>query len=167
MPPENLNEIFEDLKVDCNSLDFECIDQPRRFMKWSEKFARAIKDRDTAKKAASLLRSDTSMDIRSRPEAYHLEKVTEGGVQATLESLDTVKEADDEVIEANYIMNVMAGAKDAFEQRRSMLESLIKLYISGYFSQVRPDSRFIQSEADRGTAAQRELLNKLGKRKSD
>ena len=153
-----ITEIEKDLEIDKDNLDFACLDQPRRFMKWSVEYAEAIRVRDEAKRKASVIKSNTNLDIRTRPAEYGIEKATEGSINAALESNEEVNKAEKEISDAQYAVNIYGAAKEALDQRRSMLERLVALYISGYFSQVRLNTEAVGKIGDEATEHQRSLL---------
>lgn len=155
MEDNKITEIEEDLRIDKDNLDVECIDQPRRFMKWSIKFAEAMRGRDEAKRNVSITRSNLSLDIRSRPDAYGIAKATEAAVNDTLEGIDDIKEAEKEVSNAQYVVNIFSAAKEAFDQRKSMLEKIVALYLAGYYSQPKLDTEQVGKLAEEGTEAQK------------
>jgi hypothetical protein len=154
----DITEIEKDLEIDKNNLDFSCLDQPRRFLKWSVEYAEAIRIRDEAKRRASVIKSNTNLDIRTRPSAYGIEKATEGSINAALESNEEVNKAEKEISDAQYAVNIYSAAKEALDQRRSMLERLVALYISGYYSQVKLDTTQVGKLADDATEHQKSLL---------
>jgi hypothetical protein len=159
-----VTEIEKDLDIDKNNLDVECIDQPRRFMRWSVEYAEAIRIRDEAKRKASVTKSNVNLDIRSRPSAYGIEKATEGSINAALESNEEVNTAEKAISDAQYAVNIFGAAKEALDQRRSMLERLVALYISGYYSQVKLGTEAVGKLSDEATAHQKSLLQARRKR---
>jgi len=158
MEDKQISEIELDLEIDKNNLDSACIDQPRRFLHWSVEYAEAIRLRDEAKRRSMVTKSNINMDIRSRPQEYGIEKATEGSINAALESNEEVNKAEKEVSDAQYAVNIFSAAKEALDQRRSMLERLVALYISGYYSQVKLPTDQVGKLADEATAHQKSLL---------
>ena len=153
-----ITQIEKDLEIDKDNLDFACLDQPRRFMKWSVEYAEAIRIRDEAKRSASVIKANTNLDIRTRPSEYGIEKATEGSINAALESNEEVNKAEKEISDAQYAVNIYSAAKEALDQRRSMLERLVALYISGYYSQVKLDTTQVGKIGDEATEHQKSLL---------
>ena len=153
-----ITEIEQDLEIDKNDLSTACLDQPRRFMKWSVEYAEAVRVRDEAKRKTSVVKSNINMDVRARPSAYGIDKVTEGSINAALESNEEVNQAEKAVSDAQYAVNIYSAAKEALDQRRSMLEKLVALYISGYFSEVKLNNEGIGKLADDATEHQKSLL---------
>lgn len=158
-------ELDQDLNLDKDNLDFECLDQPNRFMRWSVNMADAIKQRDWAKRQVQITRSEMSVDIRTNPNKYGLEKATEGSVAATLETLKEISDVENAYIESQRVANIYSSAKEAFEQRKKMLELLTQLYLSGYYSRPKQEMEAVTKMADTGTEEQKEAL-RLRMRKS-
>lgn len=153
-----ITEIEQDLGIDKDNLDFECMDQPKRFFRWSVTYAEAVRSRDEAKRKASIVKSNINLDVRSRPEEYGLTKPTEGSISAVVDSSEEVNKAEVVVSDAQYAVNIYSAAKEALDQRRSMLEKLVALYISGYYSQVKLGTEQVGKLADEATEHQKTLL---------
>jgi hypothetical protein len=137
---EEIKEIENDLNVDKNALDFESIDQPRRFFKYAVMSAKVKKESSLLKRQATIKRAECAFDIRSRPAAYGLEKITDNAVFNVVESQDEVRKADEAYEESIYNYNIFEAAKQAFEQRKTTIENLVKLYNQGYWSRPRTES---------------------------
>jgi hypothetical protein len=165
-----VTEIENDLNIDKNNLDVECMDQARRFMKWSVDYAEAVRVRDEAKRKASIVKSNINLDVRSRPDEYGLgSKPTVDSVSAIVDSHEEVNKAETMVSDAQYAVNIFGAAKEALDQRRAMLERLVSLYISGYYSQPKLGTEEVGRLADDATQVQKELLSKaiLARRKKE
>jgi len=166
----NITEIEQDLEIDKDNLDVECMDQARRFMKWSVTYADAIRSRDEAKRKASIVKSNINLDVRCRPKEYGLgDKPTVDSVNAVVDSHEEVNKIETEVSDAQYAVNIFSAAKEALDQRRAMLERLVSLYISGYYSQPKLGTEEVGKLAADATADQRALLSKtmLARRKKE
>ena len=165
----NVSEIELDLLIDPNNLDVACLDQARRFMKWSVTYAEAIRSRDDAKRKASIVKSNINLDVRARPEEYGVTKPTEGSISAVVDSNEEVNKAEIVVSDAQYAVNIFSAAKEALDQRRAMLERLVSLYISGYYSQPKLGTEEVGKLADDATKDQKALLAKsmLARRKKE
>ena len=162
--------IEQDLEIDANNLDIECMDQARRFMKWSVTYAEALRARDEAKRQASIIKSNINLDVRSRPEEYGLSnKPTVDSIAAVVDSSEEVSKADVLVSDAQYAVNIFSAAKEALDQRRAMLERLVSLYISGYYSQPRLNTEEVGKMADAATEEHKAHLSKamLARRKKE
>lgn len=136
----------KDLEIDKFALDAECLDQARRFMVWSEQLANAMADRDHTEQKLKVTEAQVEQNIRNNPP---VEKLTEAGVKSLIILNEGVKKIHEEFIEASHKANIMLAAKQAMEQRRSMLENLVKLYLSGYWA----DPKIKAEDGDKMTQA--------------
>lgn len=157
---QQIKSIYDDLKIDHNSLGFECLDQPSKFFKWAEELSRFNWERNDVKKKIATTRATKDMEIRRNPKEYGLEKVTEAAVQSLLDQDEEVKALEEDYIYTQYLVDILTAAKEAFLQRKSMLESLVSLYISGYFSEPRINTKAMEKFAEEGTNAVKETLQK-------
>lgn len=161
----------EDLKIDKYALDTECLDQSRRFAQWSENLANALTERDRADQKIKIIEAQVEQDIRIRPQNYIGTdgKLTEAGVRSLVLLNEEVRLAREEHIDAVHKVNIMTTAKQAFEQRRSMIENLVKLYLSGYWADPKIKKEDDHSLGQISTDKEIEALSKssrLQKRKS-
>jgi len=166
----NVGEIEQDLEIDKDNLDVECMDQARRFMKWSVTYAEAIRARDEAKRQASILKSNFNLAVRSRPDDYGIgSKPTVDSVAAVVDSSEEVSKAETAVSDAQYAVNIFSAAKEALDQRRAMLERLVSLYISGYYSEPKLGTEEVGRLADDATKDQKANLARamLARRKKE
>lgn len=155
----DVSEIEVDLEIDKDNLDVECMDQARRFMRWSVIYAEAIRNRDAAKRKATITKSNMNLDVRSRPEEYGLNnKPTVDSITAVVDSSEEVNAVETAVSDAQYAVNIFSAAKEALDQRRAMLERLVSLYISGYYSQPKLGTEEVGKLADDATADQKAIL---------
>ena len=136
----------KDLEIDKFSLDAECMDQSRRFAKWGKLWSDAEKERDE-------IEARTAMDVRTNPEKYGLNKVSESGVESSVNS-------NQEVINIRHRVSVLRVAKNAFEQRRSMLEKMVDLFLSGYWAEPRLPKQSQEDLSQAGTEDQKQALKK-------
>jgi hypothetical protein len=129
-----LTEFEKDLEIDKFSLDAECLDQPRKFMKWSADYADSLAERDRADQKLEVTKAQVEQEVRKNPELYGLDKVTEASIKAAVTISREVDVAFEEWVEAKHRVGIMMAAREALEQRKNMLENLVKLFLSGYWS---------------------------------
>ena len=130
---------FEELLIDRYKLEEECADQPRRSMEWGEKYAEAIFDRDKAKQNLKIVAAQVQQRVRQDPDLYGVvagqRGVTEGAIQAALDTNQEILDAEDLVLEAEKNLQIMKTAKDAFlSDRKSQLTNLVHLQLGQYYS---------------------------------
>lgn len=128
----------EQLKLDKYNLDDCAIEQPDLYAEWGIKWADAVDVRDRQKDFLAVVRSECDYEIRATPSEFGWEKLdkapTEAFISAAIPSHPSYKEANEAYLEACHDVNILVIAKDAFEQRRKMIEVLQQLYSGNYFS---------------------------------
>jgi hypothetical protein len=124
----------KDIKIDETLLDLECTDQPELMMRYSQHCAQMEKEKDEAKEDMEFTKADLDRDIRSNPEKYKLEKITDKVAESTVLLQDRYIKASEKYIQAKYEWMVAKGAVEAISARKDMLEALIKLYLGQYFA---------------------------------
>lgn len=60
------SEYNEDLKIDFNSLEKCWQNQASNYMKWSEKWANAVAERDRAKELVEVVRAEVDGEVRAK-----------------------------------------------------------------------------------------------------
>jgi hypothetical protein len=123
-----------DIEIDETSLDVECLNQAVLMMKYTRHEAKCEKERDLSKEALGLVKAELDKKIRTNPEKYGLEKITEGAIAALILQSKEYKEANEEYMETVYEANVAAGAVKSVDQRKKMLELLVQLHGQSYFA---------------------------------
>jgi len=162
-----------DVKIDKFSLDTECLDQPRRFKKWSDLLADAIKDQKVAERRYRVAKAEALMEIRRKDGKdisrysfkkdktfrYSLDKLTDAVVAAAVECHPNVVAADLERAECEHSVGILFGAKDAMKDRREELKNLVSLFLSGYWAEPRIKSSDQEELVDAATSKQKEELH--------
>jgi hypothetical protein len=124
----------QDLKIDETSLDVEWLDQPVLFMKYARHSAEKEKEKDEAKEELELTKAELDKEIRSFPDRFGIEKITDKVVENTILLQKDYKEASETFLQAKFEWMVAKGAVDAFNQRKEALENLVKLNGQSYFA---------------------------------
>ena len=130
-----MSEYESDVFIDIHALDEELFRQPSLFIKWAEKAANATTERDRIKNKLELVRGEVALDFRENPDSYKF-KITEETVKALVETDNDVVMLKEELLKANEEVNILTAAKMAIEQKKSMLESVVKLYQTGYWGEL-------------------------------
>jgi hypothetical protein len=124
----------DDIRIDETALDIEWLDQPALFLRYSRHAALKEKEKDEAKEALDLVKAELDKEIRSFPDRFGLEKITDKAVENTIPMQPDYKEASENFIQAKYEWNIAKGAVDAFNQRKEALENLSRLNGQNYFA---------------------------------
>jgi hypothetical protein len=161
----------EEILIDPNNLDLECLHQPSLFMKYSEMMAQAEANYDVSKRNLDRVIAKISLQIRKNKKLYieGSEKLTESMIQCLLDDDETIQDAQDEVGRCKHELKILTGIVSAFEQRKRSLNNLVTLYGQQYFSG--PDTMrqlnrdFIKTQAENKT--KEKILAKLNQRKTN
>lgn len=152
---KELNYI-EDVRIDKNNLDDCLINQAELRAKWNAAWAEATKEKQLAKRKLDLVTSELEQEARSNWEVLGFAKApTDQMVKNWIPTQDLYDAANLDLIDKTYKVNVLSGAKDAFDDRRTGLTDIIKLWLNNYYA----DENMIGKEA-------RDLLEEIRRDKS-
>lgn len=139
----NKDEYTNDIEIDPDELDIECLRQPSLFGKYSRAEAKAKRNYAIAYENVKVTRSELIKLAGGNKELSNAQKV-----EAFYRTHPKHIEAKEQFIEAEYEMNIATAAVFAFNQRKSMLENLVRLGLADYFA--RPsEPRNVKEELDK------------------
>ena len=124
----------QDIKIDDSCLDIECLDQAALFLKYARNASEKRKELDEEKQSLDITKANLDAAIRKNPENYEIEKVTEGAIQSSILNNKRYQEAYQKYLDTKYETDMAQNAVSAFNQRKDMLEALIKLHGQSYFA---------------------------------
>ena len=124
----------QDMYIDEDALDLECLEQATLMIKYSTKLADLKKERDLKKEEMDLVKAELDKEIRGNPESFDIVKITETVVTNTIIAQEKYKDIMKKYLTAKYEVDVATGVVSAVEQRKSMIEALIKLHGQQYFA---------------------------------
>jgi hypothetical protein len=116
-------------EFDPNRLDEEWLKQPRLFYEHATYLAKCRKEYEQAKAQREVVEGELARNIRKNPESYGLEKTTDDIVKKTIPIQQEMQEAETNVIETQYAMNMAQAAVDALSHRKTALENDTSLRI--------------------------------------
>lgn len=125
-----------ELRIDCDNLDVEFLLQSQLFMKYAEACADARFVMDKAKEVLDIVKAEIDADIRSNPGKYDIgdKKITETFVSGLVLRQERYHETAMRYIEARHEYEILSAAVEAFQQRKSALENLVRLHGQSYFA---------------------------------
>jgi len=136
------DDYLQDIEIDPDELDIECLRQASLFSKYGKREAIAKRNYAIAYENVKVIRSELIQLAGGMKELSNAQKV-----EAFYRTHPKHIEAKKQFIEAEYEMNIANSAVFAFNQRKSMLEQLTKLCLADYFA--RPsEPRNIREELD-------------------
>lgn len=129
-----MSEFTDDLKIDKYALDEEAATHSEKYGEWILKYSQAVLERDRQKQKVDLLRAQLSKRYRKKLATSAVKRVTDAMVEVEVTCDEELQEELDTLHQMNYAVNVLAGAKSAFDQRKKAISDLTQLFISSYFS---------------------------------
>jgi hypothetical protein len=120
--------------IDETALDKECIRLPSDYLKFAHLSAEAKRDVNEAEAALSVIKADLSKKIRSKPDRYGIDKVTETAITFEILLQDDYKEAEEAVNTARHRYEMAQAVVWAMEHKKRALSLLVDLHGAGYFS---------------------------------
>ena len=164
---ENNEFDFEqDLAIDPSRLDEEWLAHPVVYMKYCNALTDITQERDKQKEKLEVVKAELDRDIRSDPEKFGLAKITEGAISSVLILQPKYKDAQEELNNLTYQVNMIGNAVKAFEHRKKALEAMVDLYINQYWAgpkeprNLPAGKRMADIALGKITGKQRDELNK-------
>lgn len=135
----NLDEDFnydveQDVNIDPEQLDVECVKQPVIFNHYCQAFAVAENQMDNAKLEKEKTENELAFKIRNNSEEFGLNKSTDKAVESAVIIQPEYTEAIEKYNQAKYEYNIMKGIVRALDQKNSRLDGLIRLHAQSYFA---------------------------------
>jgi hypothetical protein len=153
----------DDIKIDESSLDVEWLDQPSLMMKYARHAAQCRLEMDKAKEALELVKAELDKEIRSFPDRFGIEKITDKVVENTIPMQPDYKEAINNFIKARFESDVAYGAVKAMETRKDALENLGRLMGLQYFAGPRMPRDLHEERTAKQTKANQTVTFKRGR----
>lgn len=154
----------EDIKIDDTALDVEWLEQPGLMLRYSRHAANARMEVDKAKEAFELTKAELDKEIRSYPDRFGIEKITDKVVENTLPMQKDYKEASERLINAKFELDVANGALRAMEARKDALENLARLLGLQYFAGPKIPRNLSEEKESRQTKINSSIANKIRSR---
>lgn len=123
-----------DMMIDETALDVEWLEQASLMMKYARNAAELSRQLDLKKEALDLVKAELDKAIRSKPERYGIEKITEGAINSTIITHKDYAKANQEMIDARYELDIARSAVRAVDARKDALENLVRLHGQQYFA---------------------------------
>jgi hypothetical protein len=123
------------LAIDKFSLDKEWVEQPKTYMTYARKLARATKRAVEAKAGIKLAYAQCGEKIRDDPEAYGLRKATEPAIEEKIYTMRQYQDAVAAHAQAEYNLSLLRGTCDALHQKKDALENLVVLHGRNYYAE--------------------------------
>ena len=134
LDPKDIEQFVD---IDPFQLDKECVSLPSDYLKFSTTSALLRKQMDEAKARLDVESAALSKRIRSNPEKYGLDKVTESAVTGMVLLDQSYQKADRAYRRARYEYDISQSAVWAMEHKKKSLSLLVELHLMGYSANVK------------------------------
>ena len=124
----------QDISIDHDNLDLECVDQPMLLFRYSEHLATKQAEYAKVKEEFEVLKAETDREIRANPDSFGIGKLTETIVSNTTILQPEIKDKTKELNELRYEVGIASAAVEAVQHKKRMLEVLMQLHGQKYFS---------------------------------
>jgi hypothetical protein len=126
----------EDVRIDEDSLDVECLDQAALALTYGKNWAELKRDVERAEEKLKIIRSELIREANEDPvECCGKDKPNAADIEAFYRNDPRHKKAKEVLIEANYELSYGEIAKNEIcYTRKAMLEALIRLHGQMYFA---------------------------------
>ncbi len=124
----------EDIEFDPDCLDVEWLEQPRLMLRYGQHSANVNQAMDIIKEKREVVRCELDKKIRINPDEYEVTKITDKVVECVIKIQPEYQDANDKYIEAKHEADLAKTAVQAFDQRKSALENLVRLHGQQYFA---------------------------------
>lgn len=132
---ESDDSFEKDISINKYKLDEECLSHSARFAYYAGACAVAKTNVSKASDNLKFVMAEANLRIRKNY-AENGQKFTEAVIASELEVDKEVLNAKEQVRDAEEVYGRLQVAVQAMDSRRSELDNLVKLYVTGYFSIV-------------------------------
>jgi len=155
----------DDFRIDEHDLVTESYKQPMLAFNYACAQAEATRERDKKKQTLEITKAELDSDVRANPGRYGIEKITENVVSSTILSDEKTQQAQADLIQAQYELNILQAAVDSIVyQKKAMIDNLVELMKMNYYvNQAGTPSPGIQANVGTKTreAQEKELAKNL------
>ena len=123
------------LEIDQFNLDLEWKNQPIAYFDMATKLAEAKAELDICKTEFDVLKAKTSMDVRSNPDSYGLDKLTESTVSNAVITQPEYIATFEKIYVAKHRVDLHQAAVVALDHKKKALENLVSLHGQKYFAE--------------------------------
>lgn len=129
---------------------------------YGEHLAECIREHDRAKNRLELVKTQCLSMLRKNPAAHGLTKRTDKAVESHLPSMQLYQEAQEEVVQARYDMEMARVALHSIETKKRSLEKLVELFLSNYYSEPQA-----AAEAESVSVRREGIVNRRRRRRKE
>lgn len=136
---ETVFDYENEIIIDEGQLEAEWRQHPQLVLKYQTAKAEALKEFEEAKEHLEMTIAEVDTAIREEFASDGQSKPTEKAIDKMIISNEDVSTARSAVIDANFKVNMLRAACDAFDTRTQSLQNLVKLFGMNYYSEPTND----------------------------
>jgi hypothetical protein len=130
--------VKDDVALNIHALDEEWEKQSTLMEHYSSSLSMANKEYAELKLVLDGMIAEQKVEWRSEGE-IHIQgvgrmKITEGALDNAIDSLESIQEKRQQLIDKGYEVDTLKGIVEALRHKKSALEKEVDLYIAGYYS---------------------------------
>lgn len=123
----------EDIQI-TEDLELELNDHAPRYLEYAEKFAAAQKAYKKAEDALKVVKASLYSQAKENWRSVWGYKPTETDIKSWVEVHPEVSAARKHLRECEYMYTIYADVKNAFQQRKGLLLSIVQMRLAGIYS---------------------------------
>jgi hypothetical protein len=124
----------QDVRINKNKLDEECEKHSSVYYYWAEKAANTKTELGKAEDLLKFITAETDLETRKDWNDTKYGKMTEASIKSVLEIHPKIKKQKEVIQDLQGEVNRLTAAVSAMEHRKSELNNLTSLLISGFYS---------------------------------
>ena len=132
----NLSDLKAKLAIHLEGLHSDSQEQPTNACAAGELAAEAKADAKRAKIKLEEVKATTQRDVRANPGVHGIDKPTEAAIAAAVTVNAAVAGAERTLIDTQEEADKAEAVANAFEHRKSMLASEVKLWLNNYWGDI-------------------------------
>lgn len=132
-----MKEAFDVVKIDELALDKECINLPTQYLRAAFTAANTRNEVAALSDKHDRLEAALMNKVRNNPDDYDLDKVTEAGIRAAVQTLAEYNESLKVLREVKYQLEMQTALVAALDYKKRSLSLLVDLHMKSYHADVR------------------------------
>ena len=139
--PQDLRDANADIRLNRYSLDTEAEQQAMLSAYWGAQLADAKKARDYLATELKCLRGEKYGILKNSAVKYTADQIS-----AELDCDKAVVVKTNELADAEHLVSLLYATSNALDQKKSMIDTLAKLYLSNYYTKATPGGEPTQNQ---------------------
>jgi len=165
MKRTQLGDYDKDIEIDENDLEGEWVEHSTKVLHYQSAYADALHNRDLKKVTLDQDYAKLDSEIRKDWQKHFDSKPTEVAIKNYIILHPTYVKTERELMDLSHQVNLLLGVKNSFEHRKSALQSIVSLKISGFHSEPRNLQRDAENKRQQYKEVQKEITPKVVRRK--